>query len=76
MIQISSHDSDRKTFEVITSTLPHGLLVSLVASIFLQGNPHRKTKCKCCWTVATYKENTVFFYQCLDLGEDMSMMQT
>jgi len=56
--QISSHDGDRKTFEVITSTLPHGLLVSLVASTFHQGNPHRKKKFKCCWTVATYKEKT------------------
>ena len=64
------HGDDRKTFEVMTSTIPRGILgsvASLLAATFYQGNPDRNHKlwnivlterysiCRCCWNVATYK---------------------
>jgi hypothetical protein len=42
-----SHSSDRKTFEVMTSTLPKGTLgsvASLLAATLYQGNPDRNHK--------------------------------
>jgi hypothetical protein len=42
-----SHGGDRKIFEVMTSTLPKGILgsvASLLAASFYQGNPDRNHK--------------------------------
>jgi hypothetical protein len=65
-----SHSGDHKIFEVMTSTLPKGILdsvASLLAATLYQGNPERTTSfvisyhlrdkysiCKCCWNIATY----------------------
>jgi hypothetical protein len=64
--QISSHDGDRKTFEVITSTLPHVLLVSLVTSTFHQGNIHRKNKIQVLLDCCYIQRENWFCYQYLD----------
>ena len=67
-----SHGVDRKIFvEVMTSTLPKGILgsvASLLAATLYQGNPDRNHKpwisfhlrdiysiCRCCWNFATYE---------------------
>ena len=42
-----SHGGDRKIFEVLTSTLPKGILgsvASLLAAIFYRGNPDKNDK--------------------------------
>ena len=61
-----SHGGDRKTFEVMTSTLPIGTIgsvASLLAATLYQGNPDRESTCpsgnSCYSELPLYKYNLV-----------------